>query len=104
MATSNKAFPIILIGVAALGVLAYVGMVNQPGDEVTGTVAPAQRYQAEQNNEIQLGDQSIQEVMQSDTFARLVTDDAFRDATVKLRFLANGQVVHETSLEYTPGQ
>ena len=52
MATSNKAFPIILIGVAALGVLAYVGMVNQPGDEVTGTVAPAQRYQAEQNNEI----------------------------------------------------
>ena len=27
-----------------------------------------------------------------------------RDATVKLRFLANGQVVHETSLEYTPGQ
>ena len=78
MATSNKAFPIILIGVAALGVLAYVGMVNQPGDEVTGTVAPAQRYQAEQNNEIQLGDQSIQEVMQSDTFARLVADDAFR--------------------------
>jgi hypothetical protein len=27
-----------------------------------------------------------------------------RDATVKLRFLAYGQVVHETSLEYTPGQ
>ena len=26
-----------------------------------------------------------------------------RDATVKLRFLAYGQVVHETSLEYTPG-
>jgi hypothetical protein len=27
-----------------------------------------------------------------------------RDATVKLRFLAYGQVVHEASLEYTPGQ
>ena len=27
-----------------------------------------------------------------------------RDATVKLRFLANGQVVHETSLDYTPGK
>lgn len=27
-----------------------------------------------------------------------------RDATVKLRFLAYGQVVHETSLDYTPGQ
>ena len=27
-----------------------------------------------------------------------------REATVKLRFLANGQVVHETSLDYTPGK
>ena len=27
-----------------------------------------------------------------------------RNATVKLRFLAYGQVVHETSLDYTPGQ
>jgi hypothetical protein len=27
-----------------------------------------------------------------------------RGAIVKLRFLADGQVVHETSLEYTPGQ
>lgn len=27
-----------------------------------------------------------------------------REATVRLRFLANGQVVHETSLEYRPGQ
>jgi hypothetical protein len=27
-----------------------------------------------------------------------------RDATVKLRFLAYGQVVHEASLDYTPGQ
>ena len=27
-----------------------------------------------------------------------------RDATVKLRFLADGQVVHETSLDYTPGK
>ncbi len=27
-----------------------------------------------------------------------------RDATVKLRVLANGQVVHETSLDYTPGK
>ena len=60
MATSNKAFPIILIGIAALGVLVYFGAAFPPGDEVTGTVAPAQRYQAEQNNEIQLGDESIQ--------------------------------------------
>ena len=27
-----------------------------------------------------------------------------REATVKLRFLANGQIVHETSLDYSPGR
>lgn len=57
MATGNKAFPVILLGIAALGILLYFGMSNPPGDEVTGTVSPAQRYQAEQDNEIQLGDQ-----------------------------------------------
>ena len=80
MATSNKVFPIILIGVAALGVLAYFGMSNPPGDEVTGTVAPAERYRAEQDNEIQLGDESIQEVLQSDVFETLVNDESFRAA------------------------
>ena len=80
MATSNKTIPVILIGVAALAAVAYFGMNNPPGDEVAGTVAPAERYRAASDNEIQLGDESIQEVMQSDAFARLVADDAFRDA------------------------
>ena len=60
MATTNKAVPIILVGVLALGVVAFFGMNNPPGDEVTGTVAPAERYRADANNEIQLGDESIQ--------------------------------------------
>mgnify|MGYP000567893773 CR=1 FL=1 len=80
MATSNKVFPIVLVGVAALGVLVFFGMNNPPGDEVTGTVAPAERYRAEQTNEIQLGDESIQEVLQSDIFETLVNDESFRSA------------------------
>ena len=74
MATSNKAIPLVLIGIAALAVIAYFGMNTGP-DEVAGTVAPAERYRAEQMSEddINLGDQSVQDFMQSDLFAKLTT-------------------------------
>ena len=73
MATSNKAIPVILIGVAALVVVAYFGVNHPAGDEVAGTVAPAERYRAEQisADNIDLGDQSVQDFMQSDLFAKL---------------------------------
>ena len=82
MATSNKTVPIVLIGVAAMAVVAYFGMNYPAGDEVTGTVAPAERYRAEQISEddIALGDQAVQDFMQSDLFAKLTTDEALRDA------------------------
>jgi hypothetical protein len=67
---------------AALGVVAYIGMNNPAGDEVTGAVAPAERYRAEQisSDDIDLGDQAVQDFMQSDFFAKLSTDEALRDA------------------------
>ena len=72
-----------MIGIVALAAVAYFGM-NYPTDsgDAVGTVAPAERYRAEQpsSDNIQLGDQSIQAVMQTDTFAKLVADDAFREA------------------------
>ena len=83
MATSNKSIPVLVIGVAALGAVAYFGM-NYPADsgDAAGTVAPAERYRADQPaaDAIQLGDQGIQEVLQSDLFAKLIADDAFRGA------------------------
>jgi len=83
MSTINKSVPVIVIGVAALAAVAYFGM-NYPTDsgDAAGTVAPAERYRADQNatDEIQLGDQDIQEVLQSDVFARLIADDAFQAA------------------------
>src|SRR5210317_572976 len=80
MATTNKVIPIVLAGAVALGVVAFFGMNNIPSEDVSGTVAPAERYRADQNNEIQLGDESIQEVLQSDVFERLINDEAFRSA------------------------
>ena len=82
MAT-NKSVPVIAVGLVALAAVAYFGM-NTPSDsdDAAGTVAPAERYQAEQPaaDEIQLGDESIQEVIQTDTFAKLVADEAFQEA------------------------
>ena len=82
MATSNKAIPMILIGVAALAVVAYFGMNNPPGDEVAGTVVPAERYRAEQptSDDVLLGDQAVQEFIQTDTFELIISDEAVRNA------------------------
>jgi len=90
MATSNNSIPVIVIGVVALCAVAYFGM-NYPTDsgDAAGTVVPAERYRAEQagNDEIQLGDESIQSVMQTDAFAKLVADDAFQEAMASEAFM-----------------
>ncbi len=82
MATSNKAIPMVLIGVAALAVVAYFGMINPPGDEVAGTVVPAERYRTEQPGaaDVELGDQTIQEFMQTDAFELILNDEVVRNA------------------------
>jgi hypothetical protein len=66
MSTSNKSVPVIVIGVAALAAVAYFGM-NNPTDsgDAAGTVAPAERYRANALSEedVQLGDQTVQQLM-----------------------------------------
>ena len=71
MATSNKAIPVV-IGAIVLVAVIWVGSNMSTDDELTGTVAPAERYRAEQPSadDIQLGDQELQAVLQSDEFAR----------------------------------
>ena len=64
MATSNKTLPIAIVaGLVGIGVV-YFGMNFPAGDEVVGTVAPAERYRAEQPDaaDVVLGDQAIQEL------------------------------------------
>ena len=64
MATSNKAFPII-IGAIVLVAVVWFGSNMSTDDELTGTVAPAERYRAEQpgTDDIELGDQELQAVL-----------------------------------------
>lgn len=83
MATTNKAIPIIIAGVAVLAVIAYFGMDNPPRDgDIAGTIAPAERYRADQltADDVELGDQEVQMFMQTDLFAKLTSDETLRNA------------------------
>ena len=79
---ANKVIPAFVLGAVVGGAIAYIGFANPPGDALTGAVAPAERYRAEQPSadDIQLGDQELQAVLQTDEFARLVADESFQKA------------------------
>ena len=76
MATSNKTIPIIAAGVVLLAAVAYFGGGFPSGNELTGTVAPAERYRAEgvTENDVVLGDQALVDLMQSDAFTMIMND------------------------------
>ena len=80
MATSsNKFIPIVAAFVGGI-TIGYFGSTMPPGDDVmSGTVAPAQRYRAEQpgSDDIRLGDQALVDLMQSDVFIKVMSDPAF---------------------------
>ena len=66
---------------ASIAAVVYFGLGYPPkSDQVSGTIAPAQRYRAEsiESTAVQTGDQSIPQLMQTDTFTRLVKDPQFR--------------------------
>ena len=98
MATANKTLTIgIVAAIVALGVV-YFGMNSPPGSGLFGTVAPAERYRAEQSTaeDIKLGDQAIQDFMQTDTFDKLIKNEAFVGAIKNQQFanlLQNQQFV-----------
>ena len=69
-------------GVAASAVLIAGFLLKFPpaGENAVGTVAPAQRYRAEQikAGDVKLGDQTVAQLMQSDSFERIVRDPKMR--------------------------
>ena len=77
MATSsNKAVPLIVAFVAGVAI-GYLGsMVPPDNDGMTGTVAPAQRYRANQmsSEDVVLGDQALVDLMQTDAFTAIMND------------------------------
>jgi hypothetical protein len=64
------------IALVAVAIVVRYGFDSVPKPEdVAGTVVPAQRYRAPQAApEIQLGDQSLAQLMQNDAFVRLIRD------------------------------
>ncbi|MEJ2128387.1 MAG: hypothetical protein P8X81_06035, partial [Woeseiaceae bacterium] len=87
---ANKTIPAFVIGAVFGGAIAYFGLTNPPGDALTGAVAPAERYRAEQisADDIELGDQSLQDFMQTDVFTSLTSDAAFSAAISSEAFRA----------------
>ena len=88
---------IVVAGAAVLVVagIAYgVGRVYPPqGASASGTIAPAQRYQASQvsSADVTLGDTSVPQLMQTDAFELMVKDASFRALATNPAFMAMAQ-------------
>ena len=74
----------------AVAAVVYVGLNYPPSDQdVAGTIVAAKRYRAETIDQtgVQLGDQTVAQLMQTDTFTRLVNDASFRAMAQNAQFL-----------------
>jgi hypothetical protein len=84
MTTSSiRTIPIIVATfVAGVAIGYFASSIPPEGDGMTGTVAPAERYRAAQptGDDIVLGDQALQEFMQTDAFGQIMGNEALRDA------------------------
>ena len=78
---NNRRMILTTAGVLVFGIAAYgLGRVYPPLGETAGTVGPAQRYVAPQvtDADVQLGDTSVPQLMQTDAFELMVHDPNFR--------------------------
>jgi hypothetical protein len=72
------------IGLAAVGAVLfghYVLEIPQGGENLSGTVAPAQRYRSDSQvkpTDVRLGDQSISQLLQNEDVDRLIKDPGFQ--------------------------
>ena len=70
-----------VVGVALVGAASYYFDIPPRGDNLTGTVTPAQRYRAEQQvgaQDVKLADQSVAQALQSDVVVKLIRDPNFQ--------------------------
>src|SRR5678809_1704880 len=75
---------IAVIGVAAVGIASRVLDIPPSGDNVSGTITPAQRYQSEQKlstQDVKLADQTVTQLLQNDAVVKLVKDPQFQAMT-----------------------
>jgi pentapeptide MXKDX repeat protein len=78
--------------VVVVGIAIALFTTNFPpdGKNAAGTVAPAQRYRAEQPQagDVKLGDQSVAQMMQTEAFDRFIKDPSTRALAADANFLA----------------
>src|SRR6267378_1859612 len=70
-----------VVGVALVGAASYYFDIPPRGDNLAGTVTPAQRYRAEQQvgaQDVKLADPSVAQALQSDVVVKLVRDPNFQ--------------------------
>ena len=94
---NSKTWLIIGALVIVVGGILYLGG-DFPGgdDQASGTIVPAERYRGEQvsGSDVQLGDESVAQLMQTDLFEAMVNDAAFADAMALVDFDCEGQYSH----------
>ncbi|MDZ4804227.1 MAG: hypothetical protein SGI90_05155 [Candidatus Eisenbacteria bacterium] len=70
------------VGLVAAGALVFFALKGYPpaGNGTEGTIGAAKRYQAEQikSSDVQLGDTSMNDVLQSELFHKMMTNEDFR--------------------------
>ena len=79
------------LAVIVAGVMVVGRFVPSRGASVMGTVVPAERYHVSQvsNGDVKLGDTGVAQIMQTDTFERMVKDPEFRKQVVNAANAAN---------------
>ena len=84
MSMNNQKTWIVIAGLAVvIGGVAYLGDDFPSGsDQASGTIVPAERYRGEQisSNDVELGDESVAQLMQTDLFQQIVSDASFAEA------------------------
>ena len=84
MSMNNQKTWIVIVGLAiVIGGVAFLGNDFPAGDDqASGTIVPAERYRGEQiaSDDVELGDESVAQLMQTDLFEQIVSDPAFAEA------------------------
>ena len=82
----------------AVAVVVQFGFDGYPKKEdLAGTVVPAQRYRADQaaTQNIQLGDQTVAQLLQNDSFLRMVKDPQIRAMAMDPAFQAAAKAMQD---------
>jgi hypothetical protein len=90
MVVNRKLGAAVVFSVVALGVASFVFDFPPKQQDITGTIAPAERYRAPQAGAeaVKLGDQTIAQLMQSDAFDKIVKDPELSAAAKDANFRA----------------